>query len=191
MQELSILIQAQYPLLYLVTSEEERAEATLAAIARTLRPQRRLFTWTVTHGIVEYGNPRSLTQHNTQSPQPAIQWAMEHKDPAIFVFKDLHDFLDNPEVKRWLRDAVASLKGSHKTLLLMSPVQVIPVELEKDICVVDFPLPDMATLERILNRQLEQLPRGGSLSPETREKLVKAALGLTQEEAEKVTARRW
>jgi hypothetical protein len=50
MQELSILIQAQYPLLYLVTSEEERAEATLAAIARTLRPQRRLFTWTVTHG---------------------------------------------------------------------------------------------------------------------------------------------
>jgi SpoVK/Ycf46/Vps4 family AAA+-type ATPase len=68
----------------------------------------------------------------------------------------------------------------------MSPVQVIPVELEKDICVVDFPLPDMATLERILNRQLEQLPRGGSLSPETREKLVKAALGLTQDEAEKV-----
>jgi SpoVK/Ycf46/Vps4 family AAA+-type ATPase len=186
MQELSILIQAQYPLLYLVTSEEERAEATLAAIARTLRPQRRLFTWTVTHGIVEYGNPRSLTQHNTQAPQPAIQWVMEHKDPAIFVFKDLHDFLDNPEVKRWLRDAVASLKGSHKTLLLMSPVQVIPVELEKDICVVDFPLPDMATLERILNQQLEQLPRGGSLSPETREKLVKAALGLTQDEAEKV-----
>jgi hypothetical protein len=68
----------------------------------------------------------------------------------------------------------------------MSPVQVIPVELEKDICVVDFPLPDMATLERTLNRQLEQLPRGGSLSPEAREKLVKAALGLTQDEAEKV-----
>ncbi|MFT0788936.1 AAA family ATPase [Synechococcus sp. H55.10] len=186
MQELSILIQAQYPLLYLLTPEEERAEAALAAIARTLRPQRRLFIWTVTHGIIEYGNHRSLTQHNTQSPQPAIQWVMEQKDPAICVFKDLHDFLDNTEVKRWLRDAIASLKGSHKTILLMSPVQVIPVELEKDICVVDFPLPDMAALERTLNRQLEQLPRGGSVSPETREKLVKAALGLTQDEAEKV-----
>ncbi|MFS8892325.1 AAA family ATPase [Synechococcus sp. R55.2] len=186
MQELSILIQAQYPLLYLLTPEEERAEAALAAIARTLKPQRRLFIWTVTHGIVEYGNPRSLTQHNTQSPQAAIQWVMEQKDPAICVFKDLHDFLDNTEVKRWLRDAIASLKGSHKTILLMSPVQVIPVELEKDICVVDFPLPDMATLERALNRQLEQIPRSLPLAPDTREKLLKAALGLTQDEAEKV-----
>ncbi|MEN9238662.1 MAG: AAA family ATPase, partial [Thermostichus sp. DG_1_6_bins_120] len=97
-----------------------------------------------------------------------------------------HDFLDNTEVKRWIRDAVSSLKGSHKTILLMSPVQVIPVELEKDISVVEFPLPDMATLERTLNRQLEQTPRSGSLSPDTREKLVKAALGLTQDEAEKV-----
>ncbi len=186
MQELDILIQAQYPLLYLLTPEEERAEAALAAIARTLKPQRRLFIWTVTHGIVEYGNPRSLTQHNTQSPQPAIQWVMEQKDPAICVFKDLHDFLDNTEVKRWIRDAIFSLKGSHKTILLMSPVQVVPVELEKDISVVDFPLPDMSALERTLNRQLEHTPRSGSLTPETREKLVKAALGLTQDEAEKV-----
>ncbi|MFQ3615020.1 MAG: AAA family ATPase, partial [Cyanobacteriota bacterium] len=186
MQELDILIQAQYPLLYLLTPEEERAEAALAAIARALKPQRRLFIWTVTHGIVEYGNPRSLTQHNTQSPQPAIQWVMEQKDPAICVFKDLHDFLDNTEVKRWIRDAIFSLKGSHKTILLMSPVQVVPVELEKDISVVDFPLPDMPALERTLNRQLEQTPRSGSLTPDTREKLVKAALGLTQDEAEKV-----
>ncbi|MDX2271510.1 MAG: AAA family ATPase [Cyanobacteriota bacterium] len=185
MRELEILIQAQYPLVYLLTPEEERAEGLLSSIAR-LKPQRRLFIWTVTHGIVEYGNPRSLTQHNTQSPQPAIQWVMEQKEPGIFVFKDLHDFLDNTEVKRWLRDAIASLRGSHKTIVLMSPLQVIPVELEKDIAVVEFPLPDMAALERVLNRQLEQSPRSANLSPDTREKLVKAALGLTLDETEKV-----
>lgn len=188
MRELEVLIQAQYPLIYLITPEEERAETTIAAIAR-LEPQRRVFVWTVTHGIVEYGQPRTLTQHNTQSPQPAIQWAMDQKDPGIYIFKDLHDFLDATEVKRWLRDAVASFRNTTKTIVLMSPVQSIPVELEKDVAVVEFALPDMVSLGGILDRQMEKLPRGARCGGEAREKLVKAALGLTTEEAEKVYRR--
>ncbi len=187
MRELEVLIQAQYPLVYLLTPEEDRAEAELAKIAKGPKLQRRLFAWTVTHGIVEYGNARSITQHNTQSPQPALQWVIEQREPGLFVFKDLHDFLDNTEVKRWLRDAIATLKGTQKTIILMSPVQVVPVELEKDVVVVEFPLPEMKELDRVLARQLEQMSRSHkSLTPEAREKLVKAALGLTLDEAEKV-----
>ena len=63
-EELNILIQAQYPLIYLVTSEEERAESAISTIAQS-RPLRRIYLWTVTHGIVEYGQPRNVTQHNT------------------------------------------------------------------------------------------------------------------------------
>jgi ATP-dependent 26S proteasome regulatory subunit len=186
MRELDILIQAQYPLIYLLTPEEERAEAELASIVKHLKPQRRIYVWTVTHGIVEHGQPRSITQHNTQSPQPAIQWVMDQKEPGVFIFKDLHDFLDNTEVKRWLRDAVTNLKGSHKTIVLMSPVQVVPVELEKDIVVYEFAMPTLAALEQILDRQLEKLPRMQLLSEDARERLLKAALGLTVDEAEKV-----
>jgi hypothetical protein len=137
MRELEVLIQAQYPLVYLLTPEEDRAEVELAKIAKGPKLQRRLFTWTVTHGIVEHGNARSITQHNTQSPQPALQWVIEQREPGLFVFKDLHDFLDNTEVKRWLRDAIITLKGTQKTIILMSPVQVVPVELEKDVVVVE------------------------------------------------------
>lgn len=188
MQELEVLIKAQYPLISLLTPEEDRAEKTIAAIAKQ-EPQRRLFVWTVTHGIVEYGQPRTLTQHNTQSPQPAIQWVMDRKEPGIYIFKDLHDFLDATEVKRWLRDAVASFRGESKTIILMSPVLTTPVELEKDVAVVEFAMPDMASLEKVLDRQLTKLPRSPRLTPAVREKLVKAALGLTLEEAERVYRR--
>jgi SpoVK/Ycf46/Vps4 family AAA+-type ATPase len=44
----------------------------------------------------------------------------------------------------------------------------------------------MATLERILNRQLEQLPRGGSLSPKPEKSWSRQPWGWTQDEAEKV-----
>jgi SpoVK/Ycf46/Vps4 family AAA+-type ATPase len=184
-EELSILIQAQYPLIYLVTSEEERAEQSIAEIAQAGKPQRRVFLWTVTHGIVEYGQPRNVTQHNTVSPEAAIEWATRQRDPAIFVFKDLHPFVDSPAVTRWLRDAIASFRGSQKTILLMSPVQQIPIELEKEVAVLDFAMPDMAELNQVLSQQLE-LTRNRRITTETREKLLKAALGLTRDEAEKV-----
>ncbi len=184
-EELNVLVQAQYPLLYLVTSEEERAEQAISEIAIQVRPQRRVFVWTVTHGIVEYGQPRGVTQHSTVSPQPAIEWVMRQREPGIFIFKDLHPFIDNAEVTRWLRDAIASFKGSQKTIILMSPVQSIPIELEKEVAVIDFALPNMAELNQVLTSHLEQ-SRGRRLTTEGREKLLKAALGLTRDEAEKV-----
>lgn len=184
-EELNILVQAQYPLIYLVTSEEERAEQTIAAIAQQSKPQRRVFVWTVTHGIVEYGQPRNVTQHNTVSPEAAIEWATRQRDPALFVFKDLHPFVDSPAVARWLRDAIASFRGAQKSVILMSPVQQVPIELEKDVAVLDYPMPDMTELNQVLSQQLEQT-RNRRITTETREKLLKAALGLTKDEAEKV-----
>lgn len=184
-EELSVLIQAQYPLIYLVTSEEERAEQTISAIAQ-VKPQRRVFLWTVTHGIVEYGQPRNVTQHNTVSPQTAIEWVIRQREPGIFVFKDLHPFIDNAEVTRWLRDAIAGFKDTYKTIILMSPLQNVPIELEKEVAVLDYPLPDMAELNQVLTQHLDQLRAPRRTTTETREKLLKAALGLTRDEADKV-----
>jgi SpoVK/Ycf46/Vps4 family AAA+-type ATPase len=183
-EELNILIQAQYPLIYLVTAEEDRAEKEIATISQMKQQPRKLYVWTLTHGMVEYGQART-TQHNTTSPEAAIEWTTRHKEPAIFVFKDLHPFKDSAGVTRWLRDAIASFQGTQKVIILMSPVQQIPIELEKEVVVIDFDLPNLAALDRVLSNQLEQT-RQNRLSSEAREKLLKASLGLTKDEAEKV-----
>lgn len=184
-EELNILIQAQYPLIYMVTSEEERAEKAIAAIAQQKSQPRRLYVWSVTHGMVEYGQPRQTHQHNTISPEAAIEWVVRQKESGIFVFKDLHPFIDAPATTRWLRDAIANFKGTHKTIVLMSPVQQVPIELEKEVVVIDFPLPDMQELEQVLHQQVD-LMRLRRPDRETKEKLLRAAFGLTKDEAEKV-----
>ncbi len=183
-EELNILIQAQYPLIYLVTAEEDRAEKEIATIAQMKQQPRKLYVWTLTHGMVEHGQART-TQHNTISPEAAIEWTTRHKEPAIFVFKDLHPFKDSAAVTRWLRDAIASFQGTQKAIILMSPVQQIPIELEKEVVVLDFALPSLAALDRVLTQQLD-IARQNRLSNEGREKLLKASLGLTKDEAEKV-----
>lgn len=192
-EDLNILIQAQYPLIYLVTAEEERAEQAIETVAQSLNIPRRLFIWTVTQGMVEYGQTRSSTQHNTVSPEAAIEWVVRQKDGnAIYVFKDLHPFIDSPAVTRWLRDAIANFKyssidknGPHKNIVIMSPVQQVPVELEKEVVVLDFTLPDMKEMGLVLSKHLEKA-KGRRLTADTKEKLIKAALGLTKDEAEKV-----
>jgi SpoVK/Ycf46/Vps4 family AAA+-type ATPase len=187
-EEFNILIQAQYPLIYMVTSEEERAERVINVIAQ-IKPVRNVYVWTVTQGIVEYGQPGVSPMHNTVSPEAAIAWIMraeQQKDPAIYIFKDLHPFKDSPVVTRWLRDAIASFKGAvQKTIVLMSPIQEIPIELEKEVVVLDFPLPTILELEEVLELQIGQ-SRLKKLAPETKEKLLRATLGLTHDEAEKV-----
>ncbi|MEN9250960.1 MAG: AAA family ATPase [Thermostichales cyanobacterium BF4_bins_65] len=173
-----------------MSHEEERVEESLATLVRQRTPQRRLLVWTSTRGLVEYGQPRHVIQHSTQSCQTALSAVIDYKDPAVFVFKDLNDYLDNTEVRRYLRDAVNALRRSHKTIILLSPVPKVPYELEKEVAVVDFQLPTAAEIGRVLQRQLDTMARQGkppiTLSETTREKLISAALGLTLDEAEKV-----
>jgi SpoVK/Ycf46/Vps4 family AAA+-type ATPase len=183
-EELSILLKAQYPLIYLVTSEEERAEQAIYRIAQGATQHQRLFVWTVTHGFREYAASQQKTHHNTISPEAAIEWVIR-QDPGIFIFKDLHPFISSPAVTRWLREAIASFKGTEKAIILMSPFHETPIELEKDVVVLDFALPDLSALDSVLGQQLNQAHRP-RLGEESREKLLKAALGLTKDEAEKV-----
>ena len=184
-EELKILIKAQYPLIYLVTSEEQRAEQEIEKIAQTGVQRRCVYIWTVTHGMVEYGQTRQTTQHNTVSPESAIEWIIRQKEPGIYILKDLHAFIDAPVTTRWLRDAIASFKGTENVIILMSPIQQVPIELEKDIVVLDFAMPNMDELNQVLSQQLEYT-RNRKVSAPVKEKLVKAALGLTIDEAQKV-----
>ncbi|MEM8831350.1 MAG: AAA family ATPase [Cyanobacteria bacterium P01_G01_bin.19] len=184
-EELNILVQAQYPLIYLITPEEERAEQAIDKITKDNAEYKRIFVWTVTRGMVEYGQSRQSTQHNTVSPEAAIEWTIRQKESGIYIFKDLHPFIEGPVITRWLRDAIASFKGSDKIVILMSPVQVLPIELEKEVVVLDYPLPNLSELNQVLSRRLDK-SRTKRLTTEDREKLLKAALGLTEDEAEKV-----
>ena len=183
-EELSVLIKAQYPLIYLVTPEEERAEQAISEIVEEAK-SRSVYVWTVTHGIMEYGKPQPTPQRNTVSPEAAIEWVVRQKEPGIYVFKDLHPFIDSPATTRWLRDAIASFKGTDKIIIIMSPVQEVPIELEKEVVVLDYPLPDLAELDQVLTKQLEKTKQR-RLDSSVREKLLRATLGLTRDEAEKV-----
>jgi SpoVK/Ycf46/Vps4 family AAA+-type ATPase len=194
MDEIEVLIRARYPILYLVTWEEERAEERLAHYARKMN--KKVFSWSVNRGLTDPGanlQSRKKSSGETADPLAALNEVVEMQEPALFIFKDFHPYLGDPAIVRRLRELSSYLKSSHKTLVLVSPKLSMPCELEKDIAVVDFPLPSYQDQEGLLDQVVEHVGSRPDIAVEmdasVKEAVVKAALGLTFKEAENVLAR--
>jgi hypothetical protein len=195
-EELEDLVRARYPLLYIVSTEEARVEAVLAALAQ--RREKQVFEWSCTTGLIPLGaSLQSQKQRHAPSRDPlaALDQVIDHVGPALFVFKDLHPFLtrQHPAVTRRLKECARHLKESLKTLVLLSPLLELPAEIEKEVTVLPFPLPTRADLAALLERISREVQPRQQVSVELdeagRERLLQSALGLTLGEAENVFAR--
>lgn len=92
-----MLIRARYPIIYVVTWEEERVERCIAEIAK-LR-NKRVQVWTCTQGLVKQGAPQQPSKaggHGTADPIAALDAVLQEVEPTIYIFKDLHPFMLMP-----------------------------------------------------------------------------------------------
>lgn len=186
--ELEMLIRAKYPIIYIVSWEEGRVESALRRIAQ--ERGKKIFFWTITQGMVQNANHRD---NATRDPMNALDYVMDSRDQALFVLKDFHAFIGDVSLTRRLRDLFVSLKMTYKTLIILSPLLKLPSELEKEITVVDYGLPDTddldVLLEGIIQKAKENPALNVSLTDLERDMILKAAQGLTINEAENVFAK--
>lgn len=194
MDEIEVLIRARYPVIYVVTWEESRLEDAIAEIAA--KREKRVLTWSTCRGVVAHGvspQSRQSIDEKTRDPVNALDLVMEYVDPAVFVFKDFHPFFSDPAVARKVREVALYLKNSYKTLILVSPTLRLPMELEKEVCVVDFGLPGPEEIGELLDRTIEEMNKNAGLNIKLagpqKGAIVNAALGLTINEAENVFAK--
>jgi ATP-dependent 26S proteasome regulatory subunit len=191
-RELDTLIRARYPLVYLVSWEEQRLDAILEGLANT--HGKTAYFWSITLGLRKVTNGRpGQPLDGSKDPVDALRAVERIPEPSVFVFKDFHPFLNDPVVVRWLRELAQQLKASYSTVVLVSPTVTIPVELEKEISVLDVPLPTFDDLRQLLDEITDVVRKGRravvDLDNAQTELLLKAALGLTLSEAENAFAK--
>jgi ATP-dependent 26S proteasome regulatory subunit len=194
--ELETLIRARYPILYVISSEEMRVQNVIVEIAK--KRQKKVFEWSYSTGVVPAGT--SFQSHKsrnvaTKDPLAALDQVIEQVEPAIYIFKDFHPFLtkNNFAIIRKLKEIALHLKNSFKTIVLISPVMEIPTELEKEMTVMNYPLPAREDLSELLDKIIADVQQFKQvkidLDDAGRERLLQAALGLTLGEAENVFAK--
>ncbi len=190
-QELDTLVRARYPLIYLVTWEEQRLDAILEDLAD--RHGKALLGWSVTKGMRRMGKSRGPAPEGSKDPVETLAAIEKLTDPSLVVLKDFHPFLNDPTVVRALRELAQALKTTYTTVILLSPTLSIPTELEKEISVLDVPLPTAKDLLELL-KDIVRVVREGKkaavdLNRDEAEQLIKAAQGLTLSEAENAFAK--
>ena len=194
-QEIEYLVRAGYPLLYVISPEEERVEAAIENVAGGQdgsRQRRKVYKWSITQGFLADSGENF---NDIKDPLRALEFIHKFEQHAIFILRDFHPFLQDPTIVRKLRDLARSLYREYKRhVLLLSPVYKQVPELEKEMAVIDFDLPDRQALDGIVT---DVLSRVGSRreqmavwnDPQLRERVVEAALGLTADEARNVFAK--
>ncbi|MDR1612881.1 MAG: AAA family ATPase [Planctomycetota bacterium] len=199
-RDLEVLIRSRYPVIYLVSWEEKRVLESLREIGARLG--RRVVSWSCLSGLVSQaatvGDAQEVKKAGnaaSRDPLNALREAAEWKESAIFIFNDFSPYLapGNHAVIRAVREIAQDFTTSYKTVILLGTHLQLPPALEKDVSVVDFPLPGTRELGALLDAAARELKGNAALrvdaDADSREEIIKAAQGLTLAEAESVFAR--
>jgi hypothetical protein len=182
LNQIRTLLQARYPILLMVTHEEDRMERLLVEVASF--ESRSLYQWTRTRGLLSFDGK---DVPGTHAPGAALKSIETVEDPALFVFCDLHPDLGDPEVVRRLRDLVRVMGPKKQALCIISDRVVVPRELSKDVAILDIPLPQAPEVGTLL-ATLEQRHKL-EIPPDRREAFIRGSLGLTEREIKRLYAR--
>lgn len=191
---LEVLIRASYPLVAVFSYEEDRVLEAIRAIAARLAEDsgkpRRLYVWSASQGLRdETGRPVAADSHG--DPTAALVHLIENPENAIYVFLDMQRHF-TPVTTRLVRDAARAVRTTRKSVLFLLPFFQVPEELQKEVTLAVFQLPDRAHLEPVIQRLAAELAAAGlpvELGPQATDALVRAAAGLTLNEAERALRR--
>ena len=191
-KNIETLIRSRYPVIYVVSPEEERVVAAAVQIGRRLG--RTVYHWSCLSGLRPYPEAATAAEDApddpaTADPAAALMEAGRVGERSVLIFKDFHPYLaqNDPAIIRLLKEAARSFPPALKTIILTGPYLSLPPELEKDVTVVDFPLPGAeefgAILDGVAARAAANPKLSVDLSDSTREEIIKALSGLTLSEA--------
>jgi AAA+ superfamily predicted ATPase len=188
-REIETYLRSRFTVIWVVSYEEERVIGHLRNLCAAT--SRRLAAW----DIVSYFQPLEHWEGpmpDARDPKTALEAIVksERNVDTVFVLKDFHACLDRqPVINRELRNLAQTLKYTRKSVVILSPSEKIPDELRDDIFVLPFPPPDMAELEGILDKLVKNPQVRVDLTDSGREKVLRSALGLSSNQAQRVFAK--
>jgi hypothetical protein len=182
-QEIAELWSAGTPVLYLVTSEEERAVALCEAAARAF--DARCAVWSAHRGLAGVAPA-------AREPGAFLDAVVRAPSPFLAVALDFHVALRDPLVARKLRDALPALGAEGRCLAVVAPRLEVPEGLAAEVAVVRLPLPDDAELAGLLDGVHTGLAHPKApvpMAPEIRHRALVAARGLSEGQARRAFTR--
>jgi len=164
-QDLVNCYKAGYPIVEIVSFEETRVETELSRTFEELGVP-----------FYSYSPARKLA---------GIFGQIRKSDgPAVFLVKDLHLYFGRIAVLRTIRDLLPRLHQKQQCLALLCPFESVPVELSREVIVIDVPLPSAIAIGGSVSSTYSDVTI--PISERQLEEVGEALKGLTMEQAARV-----
>ena len=175
MEKLISYLRAGFPAFWLKTDEPNRVRENIYNAIRAFKRKDG-----DTYEIQEW------TCMNDPNPAKAIEQLNQAEEFTVLFAYNFHWFLNKPQIIQSIQDNLTAWSNSGKAFICVSPIETIPIEVQKDFLLMNLPLPgeDEITNAIALTAPSPKLiPTGKELS-----KLVSSCKGLTKNELDQVLA---
>ena len=179
--QLHAYVQSHYPVLYLVTFEEEKCDDLI----RELAGDGKIMEWNMARGCVRFDTKAPLAEY-MDLPAALENWLdQESENQAFFVVRNAHLALrDNPLAVTRMKALVAKIVDdddpTSATVFLVSSQSLVPPELEMFITVFDLPPPEEEEIAEIISHHADT--KRYAIDPDVANQLVLACRGLQEYE---------
>jgi len=203
--DISSLLRARNPLIWVITREEARVEGFLTEAAAAAG-YKTLF-WDIAQGVTTLDGKPATSFRDAQDPATAFGAVRSEADKGekgerqAWVFRDLPTWLEGTPgaaPRRQLRNLAKFLpsvgRKSAQAIIVLTTETNVPADLAGHATVIEWPLPDRSEIEKVLDTAINSLPefedaektkplRALAAPNGTRDQAIDAAVGLTSEEA--------
>ena len=187
MQSIRSCVESYYPILYLLTSEEENGDRLIGDLA----DGRTILEWNMARGCVRFDTKAPVLDSYMDLSSALDNWLDQALDNHFLVVRDAHLALrDNPLAVvrlKALANRIIHDEATTATVFLVSSQPFVPPELDKLITIFDPPLPAEAEIVRIVHDHAAAL--GEEVDTETAGNLALAFRGLSEYEIRRLLNR--
>ena len=183
--ELTLLLKARYPIIYINTIEEDRVEYVIRKNIKS-NLNRSIYSWDFIDGYTNNPNNEGFAKRNPLQALELIE-RLTGETPALFLLKDFNRFLTDVSISRKLKNISRILKLQPKTIVIIGSEINIPKELQDLITVLSFQLPSETEINQELNRLITSL--NIKIDLQLLESLTRACQGLSLERIRRVLSK--
>ena len=183
--ELTLLLKARYPIIFINTIEEDRVEYVIRKHIKT-NLNRSIYSWDFVDGYTNNPNNEGFAKRNPLQALELVE-RLTAETPALFLLKDFNRFLTDISISRKLKNIGRLLKLQPKTIIIIGSEFNIPHELQDLITVIQFQLPVKTEINQELTRLIESL--NIQVDSELFENLTQACQGLSLERIRRVLSK--
>ncbi|MBA1273410.1 AAA family ATPase [Stutzerimonas azotifigens] len=128
--DLGLVLDSRVKLVVVESWDERRVLDTLSSLA--IRRALSLRTWTVTDGFRHLvTGSETQAEQDMRDPEVALRFVRHDRQENLYVFCDLHPFLDTPRAVRLLKEISMAQEAAAPTLVLVSHALKLPPEVQR------------------------------------------------------------